>query len=537
MVSRRRLNDWRQMQWVAFGLLLACATCSFAATPDTAGADPERWLRFGGRLHPLVVHFPIGLLLSAVLIEVFNVLRRKPKASPTALTCLALGVAFAGASIASGLANERFESHGAALAAAINRHQLLGIAAGVSGGAALIAGLLTVRVTKAELRAGYCFALVMTGALISVTGHLGGSLVYGDDYLTSVIWPEPAPQAPSPFTPPGQVAPSQGGGAQVSAAGVFYTPEIHAILEAHCANCHGESRQRGGLRLDQYAYLFGDDPYLWVVQPFEPEVSELVRRVKLPADDDDAMPPKGERLSAAAIGLIEEWIASGAPQSARATTVDSNELPTKEEPSGEPQSPIPSGARRAQAPRPDVDWDSIKSSDPLAAARAMSLLAERGAVAKQIFLGTEAVEVNFGLLGSEVTNEDLSLLTGLEQTLFWLNLAGTSVDDQGLKNLSDFEQLRQLHLERTGIGDAGLRHLTGLSRLEYLNLYGTRVTDAGLSTLESIPSLRELYLWNSQVSQDGVIRFMERSPEVYVHFSPLEEPSDPGPDPLQKDEP
>jgi hypothetical protein len=49
------------------------------------------------------------------------------------------------------------------------------------------------------------------------------------------------------------------------------------------------------------------------VVPGKPEASELLRRVKLPRDHDEAMPADdGPGLTAAEILILERWIAGGA---------------------------------------------------------------------------------------------------------------------------------------------------------------------------------------------------------------------------------
>jgi hypothetical protein len=50
-----------------------------------------------------------------------------------------------------------------------------------------------------------------------------------------------------------------------------------------------------------------------VIEPWEPQKSDLVRRITLPSDDDDAMPSNGKKpLTPDEIKLIQAWIAAGA---------------------------------------------------------------------------------------------------------------------------------------------------------------------------------------------------------------------------------
>src|SRR5215213_5300439 len=79
--------------------------------------------------------------------------------------------------------------------------------------------------------------------------------------------------------------------------------EVRSILAERCVECHGPKKQKGGLRLDAkvFALKGGDNgPVL------AREENELLRRVRS-HDEDEVMPPKGARLTAAQIALLEGW--------------------------------------------------------------------------------------------------------------------------------------------------------------------------------------------------------------------------------------
>ena len=89
------------------------------ATPDmgasAAAADPVLW-RFLGRLHPLVVHFPLALILLAAALEVLLVFRKGHRTSRTAVTCLVVGTAMAGIAAWFGWLNAAHEPRGQSIA-------------------------------------------------------------------------------------------------------------------------------------------------------------------------------------------------------------------------------------------------------------------------------------------------------------------------------------------------------------------------------------------------------------------------------------
>ncbi|MFN6203622.1 MAG: DUF1553 domain-containing protein [Acidobacteriota bacterium] len=87
---------------------------------------------------------------------------------------------------------------------------------------------------------------------------------------------------------------------------VSFARDIRPILEARCLGCHNGSRMSGGLRLDRPAGVRRDS----IIVPGRAAESRLYERIT--ATGDEAMPPTGERLTAAQIGLIRDWIDAGA---------------------------------------------------------------------------------------------------------------------------------------------------------------------------------------------------------------------------------
>ena len=90
----------------------------------------------------------------------------------------------------------------------------------------------------------------------------------------------------------------------------FFEKKVRPLLLAHCTNCHGTEKQKGGLRLDsRTAMLKGGDNGPAVV-PGDPEKSLLVRLIRY--DGDIKMPQKG-RMKDEEIATFVTWIKGGAP--------------------------------------------------------------------------------------------------------------------------------------------------------------------------------------------------------------------------------
>ncbi|AGA24872.1 DUF1553 domain-containing protein [Singulisphaera acidiphila] len=93
---------------------------------------------------------------------------------------------------------------------------------------------------------------------------------------------------------------------------IDFPKQIRPILEAKCFSCHQGQKVRGQLRLDQSEGVTkGGASGEPAVVPGQPDESLLIDRVTS-TDELEAMPPKGDRLSAQEVQLLRQWIEEGA---------------------------------------------------------------------------------------------------------------------------------------------------------------------------------------------------------------------------------
>ncbi|MCC9606159.1 DUF1553 domain-containing protein [Blastopirellula sp. JC732] len=94
--------------------------------------------------------------------------------------------------------------------------------------------------------------------------------------------------------------------------GVDYFKEIRPLLEARCYSCHQGSKSQGGLRIDNLASMLeGGDSVEPAIVPGHSDEGALIARITS-EDENEVMPPKGDRLSAAEVDLLKRWIKGGA---------------------------------------------------------------------------------------------------------------------------------------------------------------------------------------------------------------------------------
>jgi mono/diheme cytochrome c family protein len=98
---------------------------------------------------------------------------------------------------------------------------------------------------------------------------------------------------------------------RAAAEPVDYLRDIKPLLAEHCARCHGAAKQRSGLRLDTAAAIRQGGNSGPAIVPGNSTASILVKAVT-GAAGVKPMPPKGPRLTARQIALVQAWIDQGA---------------------------------------------------------------------------------------------------------------------------------------------------------------------------------------------------------------------------------
>lgn len=279
-------------------------------------------------------------------------------------------------------------------------------------------------------------------------------------------------------------------------APVDFVKQVAPVLLERCIDCHGPEKQKGDLRLDQRSLAFaGETPSL---VPGKPDESEFLRRLALPADDDEVMPQKGEPLSAEQQASLRRWVAQGADWPAAGDAWLRERIEARQVPKTVFELPSLDVAAKAR-----LDAEVVR-------------LTGLGALVQVVAKDTEALQANLSLLGSRLDDATLRGIEALAPRLVWLDLGRTAVGDASAQVLGQLVQLRRLQVANTGLGDASFEALQQLHRLESVNAVGTKLGDRGLLALARAPGLRRVYAWQSLVTAAGKVSAVARSPNLVV---------------------
>src|SRR5215210_4490932 len=109
----------------------------------------------------------------------------------------------------------------------------------------------------------------------------------------------------------------------------FFETKIRPLLVERCLECHGEKKQKGGLRLDSKSGWEKGGESGTALVPGKPEESLLLKAISY-LDKDLQMPPK-KQLAPDEVAVLKEWILRGAPDPRLAPVASADTKPEKDE--------------------------------------------------------------------------------------------------------------------------------------------------------------------------------------------------------------
>ena len=420
---------------------------------------------FIGRFHPLLVHLPIGILLFTLLLQWLST-----KEKWAALkTVIPLGYLFgAGSAIASCITGYLLGSAGEYDETVLNLHQWMGILTAFTA----IAGYLFSRNAQSQQLKYTAWAIV---ALISITGHLGGTLTHGEGYLTKAF----ASANADSLALKKPLANAQ--------EALVYADVIEPILKEKCYSCHAASKQKGGLRLDNPDWVIKGGKNGAVLKPNNALGSELYHRIVLDPIEEKHMPPKGKpQVTEKERILLEWWIAQGGDFKKQCKQLEQGPA-IKQALASLEQAPV------------KLNTDLPKEAADAAPVASLNVLQTKGVTILPVAKGSNYLTANFVNLTS-LDASGLEALLALKQQLIWLKMPKMQLASADWKKLSALTNLRKLDLSYSNISQEAITSLTSIKALVYLNLVGTKLNANALLPLKDLKDLRELYLSGTKIT-------------------------------------
>jgi len=420
-------------------------------------------LEYLGKFHPVVLHLPIGALYLTFCLVLLEKFFKNNYTIPVRFGLL-FSFTFSFLSAILGYFLYLSASFSGDL---IDQHMWLGISTTI-----FIGVLLWMHKTSTYLKY-FDGTFLITIILLSVTGHFGGQITHGTDYLKIPDFSESS--------------------VEISADSInVFSSVVMPILENKCVKCHNPNKYKGDLMMhSQEAILKGGDRGPLFVS-FDPNSSRLYNYPKLPLKDKLHMPPEGNsQLTENEVEILRIWIEKGGEFDKFNATESFNEIDKEILTSFFPKE------RKVDPPRKQ-DLEKLIGLD---------FRLERNSISNNY------IEVKF--LGDKLSSKHISALRSVKSQLIKLDLSHSNFNDRLLSKLSSFESLQYLKINDTEITDKGLKSIS--SSVQSLNLNNNDIGFNSLMTLLENSNLKTVYLWNTNIDLDSQ-KILKNSSTASLNF-------------------
>ncbi|HRC32928.1 MAG TPA: FN3 associated domain-containing protein [Bacteroidia bacterium] len=415
-----------------------------------------------GRMHPLLLHFPISLLILFVFYSLFsNKNNNANEQTKNIGDWLLLITAFTSSITAlMGLLLSKENGYDAD---ALQWHKWSGVSV------AIITTLwFAYREKIKSINWLNTSTALLSLVIIVFTGHLGGEITHGENYLLSPILPETQQQT------------------VLIEDATVYKDMVQPILKTKCMSCHNSKKAKGELVMETEALLLkgGKNGKLW--DSTAADFGLMLSRIHLPMEAKKHMPPTGKpQLTELEIQILNLWIKSGADFNIKVASLN------------------PSDSLRLIAnsifntiETDDYDFDAADESK-------IKNLNSNYLLVEPISNGSPAVTASF-FSAKFFSPEKLNALLTVKEQLISLNLNKTPTTDEQLKTIGQLIELRKLNLAFTNITGKTLGELNKLQELRQLSLSGTSIKKDDVLKLSALKKLTHVYVWSTPLTDADI---------------------------------
>jgi len=441
---------------------------------------------FFGRLHPLMVHLPIGFLILALLI---GALRFEDNKSLNRITGIVWGLSFLSAAF-SALMGWLLAKNGHYIEADLIKHQWSGVILVVLSGLGWVFQLRNFNFPKILRQINHVFILIF----LFVVGHLGGKLTHGKNYLYEY--------APDPIKNVLVSKKEPLGFKDVALDSIrVFEDLIHPLFTSKCVACHNNTIARGGLNMTTTTGLFDGGNSGPAISPKNLNKSLVFRRIISPQSNDKFMPPSGIPMTYEEIRLIEWWIKAGAPLNKSFSEIEIKE---------EIQTILLKNYTLDTRVKP---WYERVELTPLSK-EDFQLLEQHNFSYRTLSVENSLLDLRYQ--GAQMKENDLAIIDRYAPYITWLNLSDCQLQADQLQVLSKMENLTRLSLHKNPLKSAALIPIKELKHLEILTLHSTQVDQGIFDLLQSLKNLKKVYLWNTRLSTKDIDRLAVQFEDIEI---------------------
>ncbi len=426
-----------------------------------------------GHLHPVVVHLPIGFLALAILFELLSYFKKFEQLKIAIPITIFVGFITA---VLSCIFGYLLSLGGEYELSQINNHKIAGITLAVASGLLFISTTDFVKKIFSIPRLIFSSLCVVVLLIMIYTGHQGGSLTHGSDYLSIKLINEPIRKKPSSV-----------------AEALLFEDIVQPILIQRCGQCHREGKMKGQFSVQTLETLLKGGKTRAAIVAGSLNKSELFNRITLDPSNEKYMPADGKTpLTKAEIEIIQWWIEKGL------ATKGKKIAELKVNPEIQSKIAAVLGIGNSTAVSETAITENSKINPEITALSNTALidsLRNKGVNVRLMLHQPVMLDITIPPGMSASINSIKPILQSIAKNVIWLNLSNNGLTDNDLDFLAGMTNLEKLRLEKNPITDKILTQLSGLKHLEAVNLNETNVSEAGIEKLKQVPGIKRVYQW------------------------------------------
>ena len=402
----------------------------------------EEIVKYLGNFHPVVLHLPIGAFLFTLLLFAYQKFTNIKLTIP-----IRLGLIFSFTSaIVSSILGYILQFYGEYDNSLVNFHMWLAVLT------TLLIGLIYFLHKKNEDNKYIAHSFVSAVIFMTVTGHYGGSITHGKDYLKL-----PEINQTVRFVSYDSIH--------------VYNDVVSSIIDSKCVKCHNMSKSKGGLMLTSEGEMIKGGENGKIFLSNNSSDSKLYTYLNLPLNDKMHMPPDGNsQLTENEKNIIKMWIDSGAQFDGFTKIVDddySNEILNYLPP-------------------------LVASVDPPSKNSLIKLI-ENNFRIERISIESNFIDLKYD--GKSFGSKQFNLLLKVSENIQRLDLSNIDFSMINSTKLKKLKNLKYLNLTNTNFNSDDLYSIP--ETVQILILSKNNIEPENLLEISSRPQLKKVFAYNT----------------------------------------
>ncbi len=434
----------------------------------------------------MLVHFPIGFLILAILIEIYcSIFKIRVNKSIINFTWF---IAFFSSILTTTLGLLIAET-GHYIDENLFMHKVFGLS------------LTTVSFVSWFFRLSFFSNLFSSSfktlsntiivVLLTLTGHYGGNLTHGETYLVDY-----APENIKELV----VKKNKHVELEIDSVEI-YNDLIQPIFNQKCVSCHNKEIFRGNLNMDSYSNLLKGGSSGNPINKSDPRKSLLIKRITMPTSDLKYMPPDGEPVSFDEIKTLIWWINNLDKSNDNLASLK-----------------VEDDIKESLEMLYSINFKEKQWFEKIIVEKLDESLIQGidNTIFQIKYVSDDKKFLSVKYLKKNVSLGDIEKLEKIRGNITYFTAKSSNLSNDMIKSISNFENLVKLEIQDNNINDESIEILQSLNNLEILNIHKTKITSKAIDALKKFKNLKRAYVWGTSISKSEIDNFNRKESKLLL---------------------